>query len=53
MNHAVRLDSDEVKEIIAEHFHIDVSQVIKSKYSYFLNDVELEDIEEKQDKQFR
>ena len=34
MRNAVVVDSNDVKEILAEHFHVKPDDVIKSQYSY-------------------
>lgn len=34
MKNAYVLDCDEIKEILAEKFHVPVKNVIKSQYSY-------------------
>ena len=34
MKNAIVIDANEVKEILAAHFHVPESNVIKSQYSY-------------------
>ena len=34
MKNAIVIDANEVKKILAEHFHVPEAKVIKSQYSY-------------------
>jgi len=34
MQNAIVLNTEDIKKIIAEHFNVDESKVIKSQYSY-------------------
>lgn len=49
MTTVVKLDQEDVKKIIAEHFHIDPSQVIKSQYSYFVQGIAVDGLKEEGD----
>lgn len=39
MESAIIINSDEVKKIIAEHFGVDVKDVLRSQYSYIVKNV--------------
>lgn len=39
MTQVIKLDTEDVKKIIAEHFHIDEKQIIKTQYSYLVEGV--------------
>ena len=43
MKQAVVLETEDVKEIIAEHFKVDVKNVIKSQYTFTVVKDEKED----------
>lgn len=44
MRSGIVLSSDEVKRIIAEHFHVHEDDVIKAKYSYIVIDAKCGEI---------
>ena len=45
MQKAIILDSNDVKKLIAEYFHVDESAVIKSQYSYTVAGVDGKEID--------
>lgn len=40
MKNGIILDANDVKKILAEHFNVDESQIIKSQYSWVISMVE-------------
>lgn len=44
MKSAIVLNTDDIKQIIAEYFNVNVADVIKSQYSYTVVGVKCEDV---------
>lgn len=43
MTTAVKLDTDDIKKIIASYFNVDEIKIIKAQYSYFVEGVDQKD----------
>lgn len=44
MRSGIVLTSDEIREILAEHFDVSIDNVIRAKYSYIIIDAKGKDI---------